>query len=249
MILLGITIKAFSVTARRDSLSYPTFFILREINLIIKKQTYTDLVVKYVKQGILNGTYKPGTKVKELVIAQKLSISRAPVREALQVLIKEGLVVWLPQKGKFITELKAKQIRDGYFTGGLLEAAGVSAVIHRYTEKDIQRLESVAEKMRKVAENTEPIETLAALDDKFHKVLFSKIDNEFVIEFCRRSCQGLRKFLLFQYWVKLFTPEEVYARHKVIVDALKQGDPAELEKQIKQHYFDAGERMSAIIQE
>lgn len=219
------------------------------MNLEIKKETYTDLVVTYIKQCILNGTYKPGTKVKELVIAQKLSISRAPIREALQVLIKEGLVVWLPQKGKFITELNPKQIRDSYFTGGILEAAAVSTVLHRYTAKDIQKLEKIADMMRKVAENDEPIESIAALDDKFHKVLFSRIDNEFVVEFCRRSCQGLSKFLLFRYWIKLYSAHEVYIRHKIVVDALKQGDAVELEKQIRKHYFDAGERMSVVSQE
>ena len=215
------------------------------MNINMKKETYTDLVVAYIKRCILNGTYKPGTKVKELVIAQKLSISRGPIREALQVLVKEGLVVWAPQQGKFITELNPKQIRDSYFAGGILEAAAVSTALHRYTAKDIKKLEEIAEKMRKVAEDNEPVELLADLDDKFHKILFSRIDNEFVVEFCRRSCQGLSKFLLFRFWIKLYTAHEVYTRHKKIIDTLKQGDAIELEKQIRQHYFDAGERMSA----
>ncbi|MCP4339363.1 MAG: GntR family transcriptional regulator [Desulfobulbaceae bacterium] len=217
--------------------------------LDIKKHTYTDLVVTYIKQGILNGTYKPGTKVKELTIAQQLSISRAPIREALQILIKEGLIVWLPQKGKFITELTPKQIRDSYFTGGILEAAAVSTSLHKYTEKDIQKLTKIADQMKEVAEHKAPLESIAALDDKFHKVLFSRIDNEFVIEFCRRSCQGLSKFLFFNYWLKLYSPSEVYARHKVIIDALKKANAAELEKQIRQHYFDAGERMAIVSHE
>jgi DNA-binding GntR family transcriptional regulator len=217
--------------------------------LDLKKQTYTDPVVTYIKQCILNGTYKPGTKVKELALAQKLSISRAPIREALQILIKEGLVVWLPQKGKFITELNPKQIRDSYFAGGILEAAAVSTALHRYTDKDMQQLANIVKRMKQVAENKEPMETIAPLDDKFHKILFSRIDNEFVIEFCRRSCQGLSKFLLFRYWIKLFTAHEVYIRHKVILDALKHGDPAQLEEKIRLHYFDAGERMSIVSQE
>ena len=213
------------------------------MKLDIKKETYAELVVNYIKKCILNGTYKPGVKVKELVIAQKLSISRAPIREALQILIKEGLVVWIPQKGKFITELNPQQIRDSYFTGGILEAAGVSANLHRYTAKHINHLEVIADRMREASKKNNPMEELALLDDQFHKVLFSRIENEFIIEFCRRSCQGLRKFLLFRYWVKLYTAHEVYMRHKVIVDALKSGDAIELEKQIRQHYFDAGERM------
>lgn len=215
----------------------------------MEKHTYTDPIVAYIKQCILNGTYKPGDKVKELDLAKKLSISRAPIREALQILINEGLIVWLPQKGKYITKLSPKQIRDSYFVGGTLEAAAVSAVLPLYSKKDIQRLAKIAERMRIIAENEESIDSIAVLDNEFHGVLFSRVDNEFVIEFCRRSCQGLSKFLLFSYWIKLYTPHEVYNRHKVIVDTLIKGDAAELEAQIKRHYFDAGERMSAVSQE
>lgn len=213
-----------------------------------KKQTYTDLVVTYIKKSILDGTYKPGTKVKELVIAKKLSISRAPIREALQILIKEGLVVWIPQKGKFITELTPKQIRDSYFTGGILEAAAVCSVIQKYTPKDIKKLEDIAEKMRLISEHGEPIEKIAPLDDKFHKTLFSRMDNELLLEFCTRSCQGISKFLLFKYWIQLYSVEEVYWRHKVIVDALKKGEVYELEACIRNHYLDAGKRMADICE-
>lgn len=224
-------------------------FPVEEDILELNKHTYTDLVVTYIKQCILDGTYKPGTKVKELFIAQQLSISRAPIREGLQILIKEGLVVWLPQKGKFITQLTPKQIRDSYFTGGILEAAAVSTALHKYTEKDIQKLTNIIDKMHMVAEDKAPLESIAVLDDKFHKILFSRIDNEFVIEFCHRSCQGLSKFLFFKYWLKLYSPHEVCSRHKVIVDALKQADAGQLEIQIRQHYFDAGERMAVVSQE
>lgn len=213
-----------------------------------KKHTYTDDIVSYIKQSILDGTYKPGTKVKELTLAKKLSISRAPIREALQILIKEGLIVWIPQKGKFITELSPKQIQDSYFTGGILESAAVCSVIHKYTSRDIKKLEEVVEKMRLIAENNEPIEKIAILDDKFHKILFSRIDNELLLEFCKRSCQGISKFLLFKYWIQLYSAEEVYWRHKIIVEALKGGNGYELEACIRNHYHDAGKRMAEICE-
>jgi len=217
--------------------------------LDFEKHTYTDRVVTYVKECILNGTYKPGDKVKELTIANKLTISRAPVREALQILIQEGLIVWKPQKGKFITELNSEQIQNSYFSGGVLEGAAVAQAIHLYTDRDCRRLEAIVEQMRNIAENNKPLDTIATLDDQFHVILFSRIDNELLKEFCRRACQGLSKFLLFKYWIQLFTPTEVYLRHKQIVEALKKGDAERLEKVVRKHYFDAGERMSIVKQE
>ncbi len=219
------------------------------IILNFEKHTYTDLVVSYVKECILNGTYKPGDKVKELIIAKKLTISRAPVREALQVLIQEGLIVWKPQKGKFITELDSEQIRNSYFSGGILEGAAVAQAIDLYTDRDLRHLEAIVEKMRDIAENNKPLDTIAKLDDEFHAILFSRIHNELLKEFCRRACQGLSKFLLFKYWIQLFTSTEVYLRHKEIVEALKKRDAEKVEKVVRKHYFDAGERMSIVKKE
>ncbi|WP_136799479.1 GntR family transcriptional regulator [Desulfosediminicola ganghwensis] len=213
-----------------------------------EKETYTNRVESYIKQSILDGTYKPGQKVKELTIAQKLSISRAPVREALQVLIKEGLVVWIPQKGKFIKELSPKQIRDSYFTGGVLEAAAVCSVIDEYTEDDIRRLKEIAEQMQVVAGGAEQPAQLAELDDKFHKILAARVDNELLFEFFRRSCQGLSKFLLHQYWINLYPPEDVYLRHMSIIYALEIGQVTELECCIREHYCDSGKRISIACQ-
>jgi len=217
--------------------------------LHIEKQTYADRVVNYIKKCILDGTYKPGDKVKELTIAKKLSISRAPVREALQILIQEGLIIWIPQKGKFITRLNPEQIRNSYFTGGVLEGAAVAQAIDLYTKRDCMRLEALTDKMLEIVEANKPIGEIAHLDDKFHTILFSRVDNDLLKEFCKRSCQGLSKFLLYSYWIHLFTPREVYLRHKAIVDALKERNSEKLEKIIRKHYIDAGERMSKIKEE
>lgn len=211
-----------------------------------EKHTYTERVVNYIKECILNGNYKPGDKVKELTIAKELSISRAPVREALQVLIQEGLVIWIPQKGKFITKLNSEQIRNSYFTGGILEGAAVAQAVDLYTDRDYKRLEAINEKMLEVTESKNSFEAFAALDDKFHKILLSKIDNDLLKEFCKRSCQGISKFLLYKYWIAIFTPDEVYARHKKIVDALKERNADKLEKVIRAHYIDIGERITRV---
>lgn len=215
----------------------------------ITKQTYTDQVVTYVKKGILNGAYDTGSKVNEARIAKELSISRAPIREALQILIKEGLVVWIPQKGKFIRKLDPQNIRDSYFVGGVLEAAAVSKVASLYTSQDIEQLELIVQKMKNIADENELSEHISDLDNEFHEVLFSRISNDFVIEFCHRSCQGLSKFLLFKFWIKLFSPQRVYKRHNSILTAIKGRDPVAIEAIIREHYVDAGNRMAQVSEE
>lgn len=210
----------------------------------IKKLTYSEQVAEYIKQSILDGELSPGDQVKEVLLAEKLGISRAPIREALQTLAREGLIRSEPQKGKHVSALTAKQIMDSYFTGGVLEAAAVTQALLQYTESDLADLEKVVDQMREVAESGERPDSLAQLDNAFHDILFSRIDNDLLIELCRRSCQGISKFLLYKYWINLFSPQQVYERHLEILEALKAGKPAKLEKTIRKHYTDSGKRMA-----
>ncbi len=211
-----------------------------------KKTTYSDQVADFVKSRILSGELVPGAPITEVAIASELSISRAPVREAMQILIREGLIESHPQRGKNVTALTAKQIKNSYFTGGVLEAAAVAKVLDNYTGKDIAELELIIAKMNDIAINNGSVSDQAPLDNAFHDLLFSRIDNDLIIELCRRACQGISKFLLFKFWVKQFPAEKVYKRHKEIVDALKTKDPLIVERVIRNHYMESGERMSAF---
>lgn len=210
----------------------------------IKKQTYSEQVADHIRQGILNGEYKPGDQIKEVVLAARLSISRAPIREALQILSQEGLIVSEPQKGKHVTALTAKEIKDSYFTGGVLEAAAVARALPDYAPEDIRKLEEIVDAMKHVADQGLPVEHVAELDNRFHRVLFSRVDNALLVELCRRSCQGISKFLLFRHWIKLFPVHEIHMRHQAILDAVRSGEPLQLEACIRKHYIDAGEKMA-----
>lgn len=210
------------------------------------KETYSDKVANYIKTRILNGHLRPGDSIKETAIASQLSISRAPVREAMLVLFREGLIEIHPQRGKKVTSLSAKQIKNSYFTGGVLEGAAVAQAAERYTDKDIAELDEIISKMKQIADSNGSVSDQAPLDQAFHDLLFSRIDNELIVELCHRTCQGISKFLLYRQWVKLFPATRVYERHKEIVDALKTKDPQVIEVVIRNHYVESGERMSAF---
>ncbi len=210
----------------------------------IKKQTYSEQVADYIKQCILNGELSPGEQIKEVLIAGKLSISRAPVREALNLLAQDGLIVSEPQKGKRVTALTSKEILDSYFTGGVLEAAGVGESLDLYEESDFESMQNVVEQMKQAACEDLPMENMAKLDNIFHGVLFSRMDNALLVSLCHRSCQGISKFLLYRHWLNLFSATEIYKRHKLVLEVLKNGNRSEIEKTIREHYQECGKRMA-----
>ncbi len=211
-----------------------------------QKKTYSDQVADYVKTRILNGDLLPGDPITEMAIASELSISRSPVREAMQILVREGLIESHPQKGKNVTALTAKQIKNSYFTGGVLEAAAVAQALDHYTDEDISKLIQIVAKMKFIADNNGSVSDQTPLDGAFHDLLFSRIDNDLLVELCRRSCQGISKFLLYKHWLKLFPSRKIYERHAEIVDALKTKNPRIVERVIREHYIASGERMSAF---
>ena len=209
-----------------------------------RKLTYSEQVADYIRNLILNGELTAGATVEEAAIAKKLSISRGPVREAMQILIREGLIDARPQKRKQVKELTAKQIKNSYFAGGVLEAASVAQALDQYTEKDIAGLERIVDEMDSIAQSGGSISEQVPLDTAFHDILFSRIDNGLVEELCKRSCQGISKFLLYKHWVKIYTPREVVDRHRLIIDALKSRNPDTVEQILREHYFSSGERMA-----
>lgn len=90
------------------------------------KQTYCNQVTSYIRSLIRKGTLEIGAPVKEAVLSEQLGISRAPIREALQVLVQEGLITSEPQKGKHVRQMTGKEIYDSYvvqLAGGLFEVS------------------------------------------------------------------------------------------------------------------------------
>jgi len=211
----------------------------------ITKQTYSDQIVRYIRDAIRNGVLRPGDKISEEQLAREVSVSRAPIREAMQHLANEGILVSVPHKGKRITSLSRQEIRDSYFIGGALEGALAASVLSAYTEADFRKLEEIVAKMRTSQQDPINVELLEELDNEFHSVIFSRTSNSMLIAIIRRSCQGVSKVLYYPQWKRLFSRSEVFERHQKIIDALRSGDGPSIEKTLRQHYNEIGERLSS----
>ena len=116
-----------------------------------KRQTYSGQVVEFIKRCILDGELAPGEQVKEVILSERLGISRAPIREALQILTQDGLITSEPQKGKYIRKMTRQEIENEYEIGGILEGAGVAAALPLMNHVDLARLSGMIEHMARLA--------------------------------------------------------------------------------------------------
>ena len=210
-------------------------------------KTYSAQISDYIKQALLKGELNPGDRVNEARLASALSISRAPVREALQLLTSDGLIVSVPQRGKFIRALSRKEIADAYAVGGVLEGAAVSSCHEAFTDRDFALLTDLLARMGDLHEDKpDYAEQFANLDIAFHDTLQIKAENRLMVDQARNIYRRMSKFLLFRHWPKVFTHMQVVRRHETVLEAVRTRSCENIEKTIRAHYAELGERMSVF---
>lgn len=97
----------------------------------VPKRTLGSVITAQVRDRILDGTYAPGTQMNEVELATRFATSRGPVREALQRLVQDGLLLSAPHKGITVRALTAADLNDLYFARSALERAAVLRLTER----------------------------------------------------------------------------------------------------------------------
>ena len=83
----------------------------------VDRDNLNSIVVEYLKEAILSGTYNEGDRIVETEVADHLGVSRAPIREAIRELEKEGIVETKPRRGSFVTKYSLEDIKEIYTNG------------------------------------------------------------------------------------------------------------------------------------
>lgn len=208
------------------------------------KQTYSNQVASYIRTLIRKGTLEIGAQIKEAFLAERLGISRAPIREALQALAQEGLITSEPQKGKYVRQMSGKEIYDSYIVAGILEGAGVAGSLPLWTDDNMETFRGVARELENAAASITRLDELAEIDERFHTTLLMACDNARLVEMARTSCATISKYLYYQHWITMFTPGEYAARHLAIAEAVSSRDGAHVESLLRDHYRETGQRMA-----
>ena len=97
-----------------------------------------DVVFNTLRQAILRGELKPGERLMEIALSQRLGVSRTPVREAIRMLEQEGLVIMIPRKGAQVAEISEKDLKDVLEVRLGLEELAVRIACQRITEEELE---------------------------------------------------------------------------------------------------------------
>ncbi|MCE2530366.1 MAG: GntR family transcriptional regulator [Acidimicrobiia bacterium] len=204
------------------------------------------IIARRIREAIRDGTLSPGTRMVETRLAEQLGVSRAPVREALQRLIQEGLAV-NKRRGVFIRELTSEDVLDVYLARTACEAAAAEAIMQASDAVCWDVLEAALGCLEEAAAESDLRSTLEA-DRHFHERLVEAAG----------SPRLTRMFttLLVETAICLHRLEGAYTEgthlveeHRRILTALRAGDRDEVSRAITAHMDDAvqhltGERMA-----
>ena len=139
-----------------------------------------DVVFNTLRQAILRGELKPGERLMEIQLANKLGVSRTPIREAIRKLELEGLVLMIPRRGAEVAEITEKSLRDVLEVRRALEELSVKLACERITEDQIEELKVAAKEFEHVLKSGD-VTAYAEADVKFHDIIYSATDNQRLI--------------------------------------------------------------------
>ena len=143
--------------------------------------TLKERIVQVLRDGILAGKLKPGERLNESRLARELSMSRIPVREALQRLEEQGLVVNIQRKGMFVVSLTEAEVQKINSLRLVLEAeALVLCQAHLTPDVDKKLNDLIA--VWEAGASSMPQGQAAELDLEIHRTIWSLSDNEFLVK-------------------------------------------------------------------
>ena len=99
-----------------------------------------DVVFNTLRQAILRGELKPGERLMEIQLANKLGVSRTPIREAIRKLELEGLVLMIPRKGAEVAKISESNLRDVLEVRRSLEELAIDLACQRITAEELESL-------------------------------------------------------------------------------------------------------------
>ena len=181
-----------------------------------------DVVFNTLRQAILKGELKPGERLMEIALAEKLGVSRTPIREAMRKLELEGLVVMIPRRGAEVANITEKDLNDVLEVRIALENVAIEKACTRMSEEDMGRLWLAAKEFEHtMAEGN--LVRLAEADVVFHEIIYRASDNKRL----NQVLNNLRE-QIYRYRVDYLKEEEtrnvLVKEHEELTKAIRQRD-------------------------
>ena len=192
-----------------------------------------DVVFQTLRKAILKGELQPGERLMEVQLANRLGVSRTPIREAIRKLELEGLVTMIPRRGAEVAEITEKNMRDVLEVRRALEELAVKIACEKITEEELVFLAQVAKKFRDVMHGDDLMKITEA-DVEFHEIIYESTGNARLIQILSNLREQMYRYRV--EYLKDYNSHGILAEeHDEIVKALCARDTERACKAIVSH--------------
>lgn len=177
-----------------------------------------EVIFDTLREAIITGELKPGERLMEVKLAEKMGVSRTPVREAIRMLELEGLVDMLPRKGAHVAELSAKDIMDVLEVRASMDSLATRLAAERITDEEIKELRQIQVQFANYVEKNN-LQGSIKKDVEFHELIYRASRNDRLLQIANNLREQVQRFRVI-YLKDYSSPKNLIKEHEDICDAI-----------------------------
>lgn len=205
-------------------------------------------VAESLRGMLLRGEFAPDERMQEVALAERMQVSRTPIREALRILAEDGLLVYSPNRGYSVKRFTAEDILVAFQVRAAMEGIGARLLAERgFEEKTQKKIEAVlADGDALLARGRLPgadLEPWREMSRRFHVALILGTRSDLLIRVARdaQNIPVVNEGAFRWYDVEDFRRQHML--HHMIADAIIRRQPERAERLMQEHILEAGERV------
>lgn len=208
------------------------------------RQPLREAVYQRLRKAIVEGHLKPGERLVETRIAERLHVSRLPVREAFRRLEQENLVRASSQ-GMVVTEITATKVEETYAIRAVLEGLCCRLAAQQITPQEAERLRASVDRTHQAIEGGD-LEAITAATEEFHELLLEISRNATLKNLLSQVRDSVLRYRYATIPLE-GRASELLREHRMIADAILAHDAERAEQLARQHILAAGRRLVASL--
>lgn len=204
-----------------------------------------DMIADEIEELIFDGSFKNGQRLDEVQLAERFSVSRTPVREALQRLAQSGLVEQLPRRGVFVRQPGPVELIEMFEVMAELEAVCARLAASRIADTALEEMKAANRECMRAVEALDADRYYVA-NERFHRILYRQSGNSFLEAECLRLHRRLKPFRRVQLRLRGRLAQSMQ-EHERVVAALDQGAGEAAAEVVRQHVAVQGEKFHHLM--
>lgn len=206
-----------------------------------------DVVFNTLRQAIITGEFAPGERLMEISLANRLGVSRTPVREAIRKLELEGLVIMIPRKGAQVAKITEKSLRDVIEIRTVLEEFAAVLACERIDQNSLRNLRQAHEDFIRSVENGDILD-IVDKDETFHDTIFQATNNDRLISIINNLREQFYRYRM-EYVKDIRQRSNLVEEHRELLDAISNRDSIRAKELMRTHLLNQQQEVINNIQE